>query len=295
MGQYWKIFNLTQGVVLFIHDGSKYCEKSISIDVLLYLLQDEWKNNKIVMIGDYDDTEKSAEFTREFLSNYDLQLTTEDLQMNNLYHLDFQGFLPKKAYDSGTKLDTTYLNMDLQQKIIRYFQSTGVLKKDTFYTSTNKIYFVPNKYEEINEQNLIMYKPVPTEDTYAFINHSNKEYVLFDKSFFNGFYNKHTKKALTMTTIKYNNLVKDIVLGLITNNSEIQDTLTWQGRFAGHILSFEKVTETSDFISTYNDISSLFTAEHVDKNSLTRDFSEIIYTLDPKCDLNISDDEEDDY
>ena len=110
MGQYWKIFNLTQGVVLFVHDGSKYCEKSLEIDVLLYLLQDEWKNNKIVMIGDYDETEKSVEFTREFLSNYDLQLTTNDILMNNLYNLHFKGFLPKRAYESRTKLDTTYLN-----------------------------------------------------------------------------------------------------------------------------------------------------------------------------------------
>jgi hypothetical protein len=292
MGQYWKIFNLTQGVVLFVNDGSKYCEKSISIDILLYLLQDEWKNNKIVMIGDYDETEKSVEFTREFLSNYDLTLTTNDIHFNNLYNLHFERFLPKRAYESGTKLDTTYLNMELQQRIIHYYQSTGVLKKDTFYTSTNKIYFVPNKYDEINEQNLIMYKPVPTEDTYAFIDHSNKEYVLFDKSFFNGFYDKRTKKALNMTIIEYNHLVEDIVLGLITNNSEVQDTLTWHGRFAGHSLSFE---QNSDILSTYNDISSLFTAEHVDKNSLTRDFSDIIYTLDPIYDLEISDEEEDDH
>ncbi len=292
MGQYWKIFNITRGVVMFVHDGAKYCEKSISIDVLLYLLQDEWKNNKIVMIGDYDDTEKSVEFTREFLSNYELTLTTKDIQMNNLYHLDFQGFLPKRSYESGTKLDTTYLNMDLQQRIIRYYQSTGVLKKDTFYVSTNKVYFVPNKYGEINEQNLIMYKPIPIENIYAFIDHTNKEYVLFDKSFFHGFYDKRTKKPLTMTTIQYNHLVQDIVLGLITNNSEEEETLTWHGRFAGHILSFEKVTEDSEFMSSYNDISSLFTAKHVDKNSLTRDFSEIIYTLDPKCDLDISDEED---
>lgn len=297
MGQYWKIFNITQGKVMFIHDGSKYCEKSLSIDVLLYLLQNSWKNNKIVMIGDYDETDECTEFTREFLSRYSLNITNPNSSLNNLYNLDSRDYLPRKAYIPSSYFDTTYLNVDLSQKVIPYLKSIGKLKKNLFYSFLYDTYFVLNKHEPIDENNLILYKPIETDDDYVFINHSNKEYLLFNKQFFNGFYIRNYRnklKPLTMTTIKYNHLVKDIVLGLITNNSEFKENLNWHGRFASKEISFEKINDFSQnyHFDTYINISDIFIGETVNKNELYRDFSDIIYTMNPKYDLNIESDED---
>jgi hypothetical protein len=256
MGQYWKIFNLTKGKVLFVYDGSKYDEKSISIDVLLHLLQDEWKNDKIVMIGDYDQTPQSAEFTREFLETYGLSvIDNKDHFMNNLYLLESEGFLPKQAYPSNLAFESILGNFGLEQKTYHFL---------------------------LNKRN-----PELTEEDYIFVDHTTKEYVLFNQRFFQGFYNTKTKKPLTMTLIQYNHLVQDIVLGLITNNSEYKDELKWHGRFAGHQLSFEKSKE----LDSYQNISSLFIKDDVDKNKIYRNFSNIIYTLNPQMDLDLSDEE----
>ena len=294
MGQYWKIFNISKGKVMFVYDGAKYCEKSISIDVLLYLLQNEWKDNKIVMIGDYDETIQSAQFTTEFLEKYGFTtIDKDDYLMNNLYLLHSNELLPKSAY-RGCKLDTSHVNFELQQKIIQYFQSIGKLDKNSYYLTINNTFFVTNRNNPLNEDNLIEYKPFQTEDEYAFIDNSNKEYVLFNAQFFNGFYDTRTNKPLTMSIIQYNNLVQDIVLGLITNNSEFKDKLSWHGRFAGHKLSFEKMNEfiKNSKFSEYTNISELFIGEIVNKNEIYRDTSYVIYTKDPKSDLDIWCDEE---
>ncbi len=286
MGQYWQIFNITQGKVIPIHDGSKYCEKSISIDVLITLLQNEWKNNKIVMIGDYDDTEISKEFTKEFLDLY--ELTSKE---TNLYNLDSNKILPYRAYESSFLSSSSYLHIGGYSEIFNIHRKILSLKNNT-KINNNTILFMINKYNHCD--NIIEYKPFETKDEYAFMNHTKKEYVLFNQSFFNGFYDKNTKKPLVMTLIEYNELVQDIVLGLITNNSEYKDKLSWHGHFAGNNLSFEKIEEFAQHseFSEYTNISELFIGETVDKNSLYRDFSEIIYTKDPQGDLDISDDEE---
>ncbi len=294
MGQYWKIFNISKGKAMFLYDAAKYCEKSIEIDILLYLLQNDWKDNKIVMIGDYDQTVESAQFATEFLEKYGLTtIDKDDYTMNNLFLLHSEDLLPKSAY-RGSKLDMTYMNIELQRKIISYFQSIGKLKKDTFYYELNPHYFILDKHQPLNEDNLIEYKPLQTEDEYAFIDHTSKEYVLFNVPFFHGFYDTRTKKALTMSIIQYNHLVQDIVLGLITNNSEFKDKLSWHGRFAGHKLSFEKMEQFAqhNLFSEYTNISELFISENVDKNTIYRDTSNILYTENPKADLDISDDEE---
>lgn len=265
MGQYWEIFNISKGKVMFVHDGSKYDEKSISIDVLLYLLQDEWKNDKIVMIGDYDETPQCAEFTCEFLKTYGLSVIDHtDHFTNNLYLLESEGFLPKQAYPSHLSFENIFGNFVLEQK-----------KTD---------HFILNKR---NPEDIVLYSPLPTEDDYIFVDHTTKEYVLFNQRFFEHFYHTKMKKPLKMTLIRYNHLVQDIVLGLITNNSEYIDELKWHGRFAGHQLSFEKLTE----LDSYQNISSLFIADDIDKNSIYRRSSDIIYTTDPQMDLDLSDEE----
>ncbi len=286
MGQYWQIFNITQGKVIPIHDGSKYCEKSISIDVLIMLLQNEWKNNKIVMIGDYDDTEISKEFTKEFLDLY--ELTSKE---TNLYDLDFKKILPYMAYESSFLSSSSHLHIGGYSEIF-YIQRKILSLKNNTKINYNTILFMINKYS--NCDNIIEYKPHETDDEYAFINHTKKEYIFFNKPFFYGFYSTRTKKALTMTLIQYNHLVQDIVLGLITNNSEFKDKLTWHGRFAGHNLSFEKMetfTQHSEF-SDYINISELFIGESINKNTIYRDTSNILYTENPKADLDICDEEE---
>ena len=72
-----------------------------------------------------------------------------------------------------------------------------------------------------------------------------------------------------MTFIRYNHLVQDIVLGLITNNSEYKDKLKWHGRFAGHQLSFEKLTELDrEHVTLYiRKNPKKFKLHHVKENS----------------------------
>ncbi len=283
MGQYWQIFNITQGKVIPIHDGSKYSEKSISIDVLITLLQNECQNNKIVMIGDYDDTEISKEFTKEFLDLY--RFVSKE---TNLYNLDSEKILPYCAYESLFLSSSSYLHIGGYSEIFNIHRKILSLKNNT-KINNNTILFMINKYN--HSDNIIEYKPIQTEDEYAFIDHTKKEYVLFNKVFFHGFYDIRTKNPLTMTLIQYNHLVQDIVLGLITNNSEFKDKLKWHGRFAGHKLSFGKIeqfAQHTDF-SEYTNISELFIGETVDKNSIYRDTSNILYTQDPLADLDISD------
>lgn len=272
MGQYWEIFNLTTGKVMPVHDGSKYCEKHISLDVLLYLLQNEWKECEITMIGDYDDTEKCADFTRKFLNHYDLTS-----HRNNLYLLDAEGILPKSAYE--TSFYCNYMNANIDYRVMLYLKSIG---------KTNSIYFISDKWK-LDEKSVIEWKDIKTSETYAFINHTRKEYILFDQDFFVNFYDKRTKKQLTMSLVKYNNIVKSVVKGLITNHSEYQNTIFWHGLWSGHSLSFSNVNDFSS-IDLYTNISNIFT----DKKSMyDEDFDDILYTLDPKSDLNIwSEDEE---
>jgi hypothetical protein len=271
MGQYWEIFNLTTGKVMPVHDGSKYCEKHISLDVLLFLLQNEWKDCEITMIGDYDDTEKCAEFTRKFLEHYDLTS-----HRNNLYTLDADGILPKSSYE--TSFYCNYMNANIDYRVMLYLESIS---------KTKSIYFILDKWK-LNEKSVIEWKAVETTETYAFINHTAKEYILFDQVFFAGFYDRRTKKPLTMTIVKYNNLVKSVVKGLIVNKSEYQDKISWHGRWSGHSLSFSNVNDFNS-IDSYTNMSNIFT----DKKSIyDEDFDDILYTLDPKSDLDLSDEEE---
>jgi hypothetical protein len=72
------------------------------------------------------------------------------------------------------------------------------------------------------------------------------------------------------------------------------DTLFYTDKlkyFTSFNISRETFVKNSEF-NIYNDISSIFIAEYVDKNIIYRDTSNILYTEDPQADLDISDYEE---
>ncbi len=274
--QNWQIFNLSYGKIIPIHDGNKYVEKDISIDVLLHLLQNEWKNSRIAMISDADNSDKSEQFSNDFLAIYGLEYNNVRSKFdirNNLYELESEFILPKRAYISS--FASTYLNIELMAKIDFYLTTKGI-NVDMF----KNIYFIPNVYENISDNNLILWKCVKSDDTYVFIDHSKKEYVKFENSFFKGFYDTITKKELTMTVIEYNPVVKNIIRGLITNNSEYK--CEWHGRYVGDILSFEKYNNICDKIKDYTNITNIFT----NKSELyDQELDKVIYTLNPEEDL----------
>ncbi len=275
MSQYWEIFNLSYGKVIPVHDGSKYKEKCISIDVLLHLLQTEWKRSKIVMIGDKDNTGKCEEYTKEFLSVYNLEYVENrniDIE-NNLQVLDSEGILPKKAYI--THFGCSYLDMELMAQIELFLLSKGK-EIDMF----KNIFFLQNKFKKIDDDNLIYYHPMITNDIYYFIDHTSKEYVKFHPGLFHGFYDKRRKRMVPMTVIRYNPIVINIVLGLITNQNEYK--YEWNGRFAGHVLSFEREANCGEFLSSagFTDITPLLEKY---KSTILEDynFNDIVYTTHP--------------
>lgn len=219
-----------------IHDGSKYMEKGVSIDALIFLLLDEWKGDKIIMIGDYN--EESKKYTQEFLSAYGLSYDGED----NLYFLWSEGYLPKNAYEKV--LWTKKMN-DISDP---FFIISKILDKekdkdnsDYFMTSTKKV-----RLEKIK-----------TDDIYIFVNYTKKEYVKFDEDFFQGFYTTNhddLRKRIYMTLPILNPIVKNIVEGLIAHRNKHSDVERgWSGRFAGDSLGFTKESEFS-MISEYTNI-----------------------------------------
>ncbi len=273
MGQYWEIFNLTHGKVMPIHDGSKYCEKCISIDVLLYLLQKEWKGCEIVMIGDYDDTEKCAQFTKRFLDVY--ELTSPYIQ--NLYLLNSEDKLPVGAYRSNFASTYGSRNFDPHIALYQSWISSIEHKKEG---SKRNIYFIDLTHYNFDPSCVVSWKPIPTSDVYMLISHTSKEYVRFDSAFFEGFYDAYHKTPLTMTIVKYNSILQNVVKGLITHNSEYCETIPWHGRWAGHALDF-MIYKEEDIDGTYTNISHLFEK----KSDLYDEYGRVIYSLDPEEDL----------
>ncbi len=241
MGQYYHIFNLTKGKVLNVQDGWKFTEKYMSIIILVILLQNEWKNDEIVMIGDYDESDKSFEFVNTFLSKYNLKIANEDESAQrfedgivmNLYNLYSNGDLPKKA--------------DLNEFEIVY-SCEG--KKPVFY---------PNKYNK-DEKIIIEKVETNTYDVYLFLDHTTKEYIRFDNEFFEGFWKGRkdgfTDEKMKFTMIQLNQIMINIIKNLIANLNIHSDCKTeWSGRFAGHSLSFEK--ENEEFVLNYTNVTNI--------------------------------------
>lgn len=239
MGQYYHIFNLTKGKVLNIQDGWKFTEKYMSIIILVILLQNEWKNDEIVMIGDYDESDKSFEFVNTFLSKYNMKIANEerineDGIVMNLYNLYSNGYLPRIS--------------DLNEFEVVY---SWEAKKSVFY---------PNKNAKRLEDAKIIIEKVETNDIYLFLDHTTKEYIRFDNEFFEGFWKGRkdgfSDKKINFTLIQLNLIMIDIIKNLIANRNFHSDCVTeWSGRFAGHSLSFEK--ENEEFVLNYTNVTNI--------------------------------------
>jgi hypothetical protein len=267
MGVYWQIFNITLGKVMPVHDGGKHCEKGLSIDALFYLLQNDWKNSQIVMIGDHDKSQESVDYAYKFLEHYNMGYLDKSRPeiINNLQIMAMESLLPQKAYESS--FCSSYLNMEVMAKI-ELFLSSRQKNIDMFQV----IYFVPNIYKKIEDTNLILWTTIPTNDVYLLFDHDRKEYVQFDDAFFRGFFNILQKRPLSMTLVKYNPVMKNVLLGLITHKSEYP--YTWHGRFAGHTLSFEKKSDAAEKAEEYTNISNIFTNK---KELYSEYFDNVIY------------------
>ena len=229
MGQEWQIFNLSKGIILpSLGDGSKYMEKYYSIYALIFLLQDEYKGDKIIMIGEYD--EESKQYTDEFLSVYGLSYEGDE----SLVYLKYEDILPKAAYKEVVWTQRLKNIMDPFHRIQEILNDKKeVDKNDYLMTSAKKV----------------LLKDMPTDDVYIFIDHTKKEYVKFDEEFFKGFYvegydDERIPQQMTLPIL--NPIVKNVVEGLIAHRNRHSDCLRgWTGRFAGDSLGFMK---EQDFI-----------------------------------------------
>ncbi len=239
MGQQYEIVNLSSGIVLpSLGDGSKYMEKYYSIYALIFLLQDEYKGDKIIMVGEYD--EESKQYTQEFLSVYGLSYDGDE----SLVYLKYEDILPKAAYKEVVWTQRLKNIMDPFHRIQEILNDKKeVDKNDYLMTSTKKVLL--NKTE--------------TDDIYVFINHTKKEYVKFDEEFFKGFYIEgydDERIPLRFTLPILDPISKNVVEGLIAHRNFHSDCLRgWSGRFAGDSLGFMKESEFTE-IDQYKNIYS---------------------------------------
>ncbi len=245
--QNWKIFNLSKGLVL---------DKSSSINILLYLLGNKWKSDKIVITGNYDDTYYSSEIMKEyidiFLFNYKTNFekiikNEKNILFNmNLYNLYINNLLPEEV--SNININIEYVDticqfdLELEDKIIK--------------NNYNEDYYVKD------ENVMIKYEELYVEDSeYVLVNETKSMYVLFDKKLM-----KHNflRKKFKMSLIKYNELVIKIVLYLLYSHSgfgrgynEKFENIDedYIGLWCGDNIFFEK---SSNKIKDYKNISHLF-------------------------------------
>lgn len=238
MGQEWQLYNLSKGIIIpSLGDGSKYMEKYYSIYALIFLLQDEMKGDKVIMLGEYD--MESKQYTDEFLSVYGLSYQGED----NLIYLKYEDILPKACYKEVIWTKKMKNMMDPFHRIQKILDSKkDDDKNDYLMTSTKNVLLID----------------IPTDDVYIFIDHTRREYVKFDEEFFQGFYTTDSsndmRKRIYMTLPILNPIVKNIVEGLIAHRNKHSDVERgWNGRFAGDSLGFMKESEFS-MISEYKNI-----------------------------------------
>lgn len=254
MKQYWQIYNISKGLTLSsIYDNTEILNKSISIDILLYLLQSKWRYDKIVITGNLDDTYNSAEHMKDyidyFLSNYNMKyknvVSKKDFDFN-LYNLDSYGLLPKESHHINIKLDyiDTFCQFDIELNEL----NVEIDNDDSMCLYIN------------DNGNIIDYEEYNTCYTYAFVNHSKHMYVLFDSELLeNNFLGKKYKN----TYIHTNDLVKKIVLYLLASHSsfgqgsgEISNGIDeYIGMWCGDAIGFEKNNQK---IASYENISSIF-------------------------------------
>lgn len=254
MKQSWQIYNISKGLTLdSIYDNNEILNKSISIDILLYLLQSKWRYDKIVITGNLDDTYNSAEHMKDyidyFLSNYNIKY--KDLVRKkdiNLYNLDSCGLLPKECHHINIKLDyiDTFCQFDME---IDELDAHLEIDND----DSMRLYINDNG-------SIIHYEEYNSYYTYAFVNHSKRMYVLFDSELLeNNFLGQKYKNTLICT----NDLVKKIVLYLLASHSsfgrgsgEISNNFEeYIGMWCGDAIGFER---NNLKIASYENISSIF-------------------------------------
>lgn len=121
--------------------------------------------------------------------------------------------------------------------------------------------YLQNEVEKIEYSKKRVYHP------YLFINHSKREYVIFDTHFFENIIHKKSKSPIIMTFPNTNIVVRNIVIGLLASNSgngrgknELPD-YDWIGMWCGDEISFENMKNTyfiSHSLHSYKNISSIF-------------------------------------
>lgn len=263
MNQSWQIYNISKGLTLnSICDDNEILNKSISIDILLYLLQNKWRYDKIVITGNLDDTYNSSEHMKDyidyFLSNYNMKYKNLIKKKDyNLYNIDSNGFLPKDSHNIN--ISVNYIDLFCQFNIeIDELDSND--NDDTFSASNDEI-----RRLYINDNgNIIKYEEINTYYTHLFVNHTKCMYVLFDSDLLQS---NFLGKRYNMTLPTTNNLVKNIVLYLLAShssfgrglneiNNEINnDIKEYIGMWCGDAIGFEKMNQK---IASYENISNIF-------------------------------------
>lgn len=252
MKQFWQIYNISKGLTLgSIYDNAEILNKSISIDILLYLLQSKWRYDKIVITGNLDDTYNSAEHMKDyidyFLSNYNLKYKDVVPKKDyNLYNIDHSGLLPKESQFINISLD--YIDTFCQFEI-----EMDELNVEIDNNDSTRLYINDNG-------NIIEYEEYNSYYTYVFVNHTKRMYVLFDTELLE---NNFMKQKYKNTLICTNDLVKKIVLYLLASHSSFgrgsnEDSNGFEeyiGMWCGDIIGFER---NNSKIASYENISNIF-------------------------------------
>ena len=265
MNQSWQIYNISKGLTLnAIYDDNEILNKSISIDVLLYLLQSKWRYDKIVITGNLDDTYNSSEDMKDyvdyFLSNYNIKY--KDLVKKkdyNLYNLDSNGFLPKDSHNINISVNYIDLFYQFYLELDSNKNSQCNESHQDNNDETRRLYINDNG-------NIIKYEEINTYYTYVFVNHTKCMYVLFDSHLLQS---NFLGKRYNMTLPTTNNLVKKIVLYLLASHSSFgrgvnddslppkinNDIEEYIGMWCGDAIGFEKMNQK---IASYENISNIF-------------------------------------
>ncbi len=258
MKQSWQIYNISKGLSLgSITDDDELFNKSISIDLLLYLLQNKWKNDKIVITGNFDDTYNSSSHMKDcidyFLSNYNIkynELIKKSKKDLNLYNLEYNGLIPKESEKINVSVDyiDTFCQFQIEIEELNNNFDEIELNSD-----------IPKLY--INDNGLLIdYEKYNIYNTYAFVNHSKRMYVLFNNELLE---NNFLEKKYNNTFPNTNDLVKKIVIYLLVSHSAFgrgENEVTngyeeYIGMWCNDNISFER---NNQIIASYKNISQLF-------------------------------------
>ncbi len=131
MGQYWILVNANKKLFICpsaFGDGTKYDEIYYTPILLLFLLEKYWYNDKIFLLGDYDNN-----ISKEMKDFYNSNVENKDCE--NLYHYLMEN--EKNYYDNRFRMTSdykliidTFYNESYEKPTLQYYKDYVVVNED---------------------------------------------------------------------------------------------------------------------------------------------------------------------